>query len=109
MFVNACNQIRETIYGLNGLSQLGPNSVKASSGTGFMIAPGFLVTAAHLCHVDNDPAKPQHRLFEAIRSPDVEEPMETATFIAEDSQRDVALLRLAAPRSNACVALEPNQ
>ena len=110
MFVTACNQIRASIYGINGLSQLGPTSVNASSGTGFMISPTFLITAAHLCHVDNDPTKARHQIFEAIRSPDVGQPMESATFVAEDTQRDVALLKLSgAPRSNACVTLEVSQ
>jgi hypothetical protein len=109
MFVNACNQIRETIYGINGLSQIGANRVNASSGTGFMIAPGILTTAAHLCHLDGDVTKARHQAFEAIRSPDIGQNMEIATFVAEDTQRDIALLRLAAPRSNVCVMLEPNR
>jgi hypothetical protein len=108
MFVAACNQIRDSIYGINGLSQIDPTSVTACGGTGFMISPTFLITAAHLCHVDNDPTKPRHQIFVAIRSPDVGQAMEPATFVAEDTQRDVALLKLsAAPRSNVCVTLTP--
>jgi len=109
MFVDACNHIRQTIYGIAGLSQLGHHQVNASSGTGFMIALGILATAAHLCHVNNEPANARHQLFEAIRSPDIGQSMETATFVAEDTQRDVALLRVVAPRSNACVTLETNR
>jgi S1-C subfamily serine protease len=110
MFVAACNKIRGSIYGINGLSQLGLASANATNGTGFMIAPTFLVTAAHLCHIENDPTKPRHQIFEAIRSPDIGQPMEVATFVAEDTQRDVALLKLSAtPRSNACVTLEVSQ
>ena len=65
MFVNACNRVREAIYGLNGISQVGPNKVNATNATGFMIAAGILATAAHFCHVDNESTKPLHQLFEA--------------------------------------------
>ncbi len=109
MFDKACNHIRETIYGLIGLSQISPTQVNASNGTGFMIAPGILAAAAHLCHVDNNPIKPRHQIFEAIRSPDIGQKMETATFVAEDTERDIALLRLTAPRSSTCVTLETNR
>jgi hypothetical protein len=74
-----------------------------------MIAPGILATVAHLCHLDSDLTKARHQVFEAIRSPDIGQTMEIATFVAEDTQRDIALLRLTGPRSNACVTLEPNR
>lgn len=74
-----------------------------------MIAPGILATAAHLCHVDNDPTQSRHERFEAIRSPDIGQTMESAIFVAEDPKRDLALLQISSPRSNACVTLEPNQ
>jgi hypothetical protein len=109
MFADACTRIREAIYGLNGLSQVGPNQVNATNATGFMIAPGVIVTAAHFCHVENDPTKPVHQLFEVIRSPDIGQTMERAALLAEDSVRDVALLRVPAPRSNTCVTLTPNR
>jgi trypsin-like peptidase len=108
MFASACNQIRETIYGVNGLSKIG-STINASNGTAFMIAPQILVTVAHLCHVDSDVTKTRHQLFAAIRSPDIGQSMETATFLAEDTQKDIALLQLAMPRSNACVTLETNR
>lgn len=109
MFVQACNQIRECIYGLMGHSRIGPNQVNATNGTGFMIAPGILVTAGHFCHVENDPSKPVHTKFEAIRSPDIGQGMENATFIATDAGRDIALLRLNNPRSTSRVQLECNK
>jgi len=105
MFVKACNRVRESIYGLNGLSQVTPTQVNATNATGFMIAPGVLATAGHFCHVESDPTKPLHGVFEAIRSPDVGQTMESATLVAVDSVRDLALLRLANPRSRACVSL----
>src|SRR5262245_51182266 len=79
MFASACNQIRETIYGVNGLSKIG-STLNASNGTAFMIAPQILVTVAHLCHVDSDVTKTRHQLFAAIRSPDIGQSMETERF-----------------------------
>jgi hypothetical protein len=108
MFVKACSQIRNAIYGVNGMSQLSPDGTNYTNATAFMIAPGILVTAAHFIHVENDISKPIHKLFEAIRTPDIGQNMEVATLIAEDPIRDVSLLRIDNPRSNAHVVLEPN-
>jgi len=111
MFVQACNQIRECIYGLMGLSQVDPNQLNITNCTGFMIAPGVLVTGGHFCYVDDDPTKPVRTRFDAIRSPDIRigQSMETAIFMAADARRDIALLRLDNPRSTSCVHLECNQ
>jgi hypothetical protein len=73
-----------------------------------MIAPGVLATAAHFCHIENDPSKPVHNRFEAIRSPDIGQKMEDVTLIAEDTLRDLALLRIENPRSTLHVQLECN-
>ncbi len=105
MFAESCCLLHECIYGITGLSQVGPNQVNATNGTGFMIAAGVLATAAHLCHVDNDSSKPVHPTFEAIRSPDIGQRMEKASLIAEDSTRDLALLRIENARSAASVRL----
>lgn len=70
-----------------------------------MIAPGILVTAAHLAHVNNDRQQPVHTKFEVIRAPDVGQQMENAAFIAEDQARDIALLQVHNARSNTCVTL----
>jgi S1-C subfamily serine protease len=106
MFVQACNQIRECIYGLMGLSQTGPNQVNVTNATGFMVVPGILVTAAHFCHVENDPSKDVHSHFEAIRSPDIGQHMQRIALIAADTVRDIALLRIDNPRSTSQVQLE---
>src|SRR5262245_15444529 len=108
MFANACTHVRECVYGLIGFSQVGPAQLNAGNATGFMVAPGFLATAAHFVHVDNDRAKPVHSVFEAIRAPDIGQQMERATLVAEDPTRDIAILQLATPRSNSSVTLEPN-
>lgn len=105
MFVNACNQIRECLYGVSGVSVLGPSQINVTTATGFMVAPGILMTAAHSCHVQNDPSQPLHSRFEVIRSPDIGQSLEQATLIAADSIRDIALLRIASPRSLSQVVL----
>ncbi len=106
MFANACKSIHETLYGFVGTSVVGPNLVNASNGTAFMIAPGVLVTAAHMLHVENDSTKPVHTLLEVIRSLDIGQKMENAELIAADTARDVALLRIHNPRSKTFVTLK---
>ena len=106
MFSKACSQVRESLYGIVGSSQLDARRVNCTNATAFMIAPGVLSTAAHFVHVDNDPSKPIHTSFELIRVPDIGQNMETAQLIAEDSTRDIAFLRIDNPRSNICVSLE---
>ncbi len=108
MFAQSSNQIREAIYGVLGQSQISSRQVNVSNGTAFMIAPGVLATAAHLTHVKGDPSRPTHTSFEVIRAPDIGQTMERAHLIAEDSVRDVALLRIENPRSNVSLILEPN-
>lgn len=106
MFSKACSQVRESIYGVLGNSKVNAKRVNFTNATAFMIAPGILSTAAHFVHVENDPSKPIHTSFEAIRMPDIGQKMEIAQLVAEDSARDIALLRIDSPRSNTCVSLE---
>jgi hypothetical protein len=105
MFVNACTVVHETIYGIVGLTQASPAQVNWSNGTGFMIAPGVIATAAHGCHLNGNVAHAVHQHFEVIRAPDIGQPPEPAVLLAEDTDADVALLRIAQPRSDACLAL----
>jgi hypothetical protein len=97
--------MHECIYGLMGIAQIAPNQVSATNGTGFMIAPGVLATAAHFVHIENDHAKPILDRFEAIRSADIGQKTEDITLIAADSVRDLALLRISNPRSTLSVQL----
>jgi len=105
MFANACATNREAIYGLLASSPLKPQGVTASNGSAFMVAEGFLITAAHCVHRDTDPSKPLHQKFELIRAPDIGRKMEIATLVAEDIKRDLALLRIDKPRSTACLKM----
>jgi hypothetical protein len=88
------------------VSPLGWTQAIATTGTAFMIAPGVLITAAHLLHVEGDVTRAVHTPFEVIGAPEIGQKMEPATLIAEDSQRDIALLRLQSPRSLSGVRLE---
>jgi S1-C subfamily serine protease len=108
MFSKACSKIQESIYGILGSSKVNAKRISCANATGFMIAPGILCTAAHFVHVENNPSKPTHTSFEAIRMPDIGQKMEIAQLVAEDSARDIALLRIDSARSNACAALEAN-
>lgn len=106
MFSKACAQVRESIYGVLGSSQLSEKEITFTNATAFMIAPGVLSTAAHFIHIKNDPSKPIHTKFEVIRAPDIGQAMETAKLIAEEPTIDIALLRIDNPRSDVCVSLE---
>jgi S1-C subfamily serine protease len=108
MFSQACCQIRNAIYGIIGETQVRANQFNCSNATAFMIAPSVLVTAAHSVHVRNHPNQPVHTSFVVIRAPDIGQSMESVELIAEDSGRDIALLRINNPRSNTCVILESN-
>jgi len=104
-FSEACSKIREAVYGIKAFSQISQNQFNISTGTAFMITPGILVTTAHLCHIQNDPAQPRHSNFTVIRAPDIGQQMERCIFIAEDVERDIALLKIVNPRSTLCVKL----
>jgi len=98
-FVKSCAANRRAIYGLLASSPVKPRGANLSNGSAFMVAPGFLIAAAHGVYFDNDPTKPQHQKFEVIRAPDIGQQMETATLVAVDNVKDLALLRIASPRS----------
>jgi hypothetical protein len=70
-----------------------------------MVSPGVIVTAAHLLHQGNNASQPVQQTFEVIRAPDVGQPLEPAALVAEDSARDLGLVRVTAPRSKRCVRL----
>jgi len=105
MFVNACMTNRYAIYGLLASSPLKPQGITASNGSAFMVAPGFLITAAHCVHQDTNHKKPIHAKLELIRVPDIGQRMEIAKLHAIDDALDLAVLRIDDPRSKACLLL----
>lgn len=110
MFSKASKKIRESTYGFLGFSVLaedGPKkTVNVSNGTAFMITPGFLITAAHSVHQEANRAKPVHQSFEFIRTPEIGQQMEKATFVAEHPVQDIALLKIEKPKDIHCVSLK---
>lgn len=112
MFSKSVKKIRENIYGFLGSSIVDENGpqkkINASNGTAFMVAPGYLVTAAHSVHQECKIDKPVHQSFEIIRAPNIGEPMERAIFVAEDTVRDIALLKIENCKNNNIVVLEKN-
>lgn len=106
MFSSTVKSVREGMYGVLGLSKVAPDQINFTNGTGFMVSSNYIVTAAHLAHVEGNPQKPVHKNFEVIRAPDVGQTPEKAAFVAEDQERDVALLRItSSPRSKATLIL----
>ncbi len=112
MFKYACSKIRDSIYALVASSPNAPGKYDEenliSLGTAIMVAPGILLTASHLIHIQSSRANPIHQSFEVVR-PDATRKVENAVFLTEDSDRDMALLKIEEPSSKACVYLEPNQ
>ena len=110
MFSKAAKEIRESTYGFlagSVISRNGPKAtVNASNGTAFMVAPGYLITAAHSVHQETDFKKPVHQGFECIRTPDIGQQMEKAVFVAEDPVHDIALLKIEKPRNSRVVKFE---
>jgi hypothetical protein len=100
MFRNVNKKLRESIYGVLCKTAAGANQITCGMGTAFMIAPGICATAAHVLHVDADKTKGLHQTIELIRAPDIGTPMLTATLIAEDINRDLALNEAPRPRGS---------
>lgn len=105
MFRTATAEVREALYGIIARSSLGATT-NHCLGSGVMVAPGFVVTNAHILHLDGAVGNGVHRTFEVIRSPDIGKNAVSATLVREDAVRDLALLRLKAnARGNVPVLL----
>jgi S1-C subfamily serine protease len=108
MFQQACQTIREAVYGIKCFTPIGGNQVNYSTGTGFMIFPGVIATAAHVIHFEANSNKAIQQTLQVIRAPDVGQNTVPVQLIAEDIDKDIAFLRLENPRSTQSVVLEPN-
>jgi len=97
--------LRESIYGVLCQTPLGDNKVNFGNGTAFMIAPGICATAAHVLHVEGNKTKPLHQRIELIRTPDIGKQMSLGKLIAEDLERDLALVEIINPTSITSVSL----
>lgn len=105
MFRKACKQNSGGVYGTLSFSQSGIETTWCN-GTGFMIAPGIIVMAAHCLHLENNNDNLRHNKFQVICTSDVNYKLEKASLIEEDKIRDVALLKIDNPRFIKCLSLE---
>jgi len=96
MYAKACELVRNNVYGLiaSSLRKEG-DTVNMSFGnaTGFMVSPGYIITAGHFVHVDKDFSKPIHNFFEIIKASNIGGQTQVAEFVAEDSVLDIAVLK----------------
>lgn len=111
MFEEACRKNRESIYFVDGSTQISSSQQTHDLGSGFMIAPGILATVRHLVHEHRKINNPVHKEFHVIRTPVIGQPgnnFESAKIIAEDALSDIALLEISKPKSSDCIFLESN-
>jgi hypothetical protein len=110
MFSDACQTLRERIYGVCCSSQMHPGGMTTfSTGTAFMISPGILATVSHAVHQAGDPEGPLHQAVQVIRAPEIGQEFETASIVVEDRERDIAFLQIPSPRNTECVALHESR
>lgn len=105
MFSGATAKVREALYGIWARTRDG-DTMYHSTGTGFMIAPGYIVTNAHVLRRRADQGGAPHGELLTIRSPDVGMNCEVAHLVAEDRERDIAIIGVAEPRVARCVTIE---
>jgi hypothetical protein len=103
MFTDAYTTIRESTYALIGRSK----GKTISNGTAFMIAPGVLVTAAHVLYREKGDSSSFQDNIGVIRDPEINtgQRLETAKAIAVDVECDIGILEIENPRTKSFVAL----
>ena len=105
MFEKALAENREAIYAILASSPLPPEAATPSGGTAFMIAPGLLVTAARCIPGDSEPGNLPRLELSLVRAPDIGRGTERAALVSLDRGKGLALLRIEAPRSTACLRM----
>ncbi len=107
MFADACQSIMKSLYAVAAMSHLENNQTNVALGSAFSVAPGLLVTAAHLLHCKKKEGHTRHEVFYALRARTTGMmTSETPTIVAEDLVRDIALLRVSTPPPAPSVKLE---
>jgi hypothetical protein len=101
MFEKALAENREAIYAILASSPLPAGAATPSGGTGFMIAPGLLVTAARCIPGGSEPGSLPCPELSVVRAPDIGRGTERASLVSLDRGKGLALLRIDAPRSAA--------
>jgi len=97
MFVKQCLNNKKAVYGIKCWSVVNTSQANFTNGTAFMFAPGYLMTVAHVIHIDCDINKATHSNFEVINAEDIGKNTERANLVVEDSVRDVAILKVDNP------------
>jgi hypothetical protein len=105
MFEKALAENREAIYAILASSPLPTNAATPSGGTAFMIAPGLLVTAARCVPGGFEPDTLPRPELSLVRAPDIGRGTERAALVSLDRGKGLALLRIDAPRSTACLRI----
>ncbi|HMK95424.1 MAG TPA: serine protease [Candidatus Limnocylindrales bacterium] len=105
MFINAAAEIRESLYGVIAKTVQGGHALYGI-GSGVMITPHYVITNAHVIHVNSDVANKTHQTLEVVRSPDIGKKCTVTTLHKEDPVRDLALLKIEDQTSTRSVALE---
>jgi len=98
MFKKACENIRESIYLIDGSRTVRRGADKYetsdSCGTAFLVSPGYLVSVAHVTHKNNSRKEPQNTKFQIIRGPELGNPMEIATLVAKHPTDDISIFKI---------------
>jgi len=105
MFEKALTENREAIYAILASSPLPADAATPSCGTAFMIAPGFLVTAERCLPRGSEPGNLPRPDLSLVRAPDIGHGTERADLVSLDRGKGLALLRIEAPRSTACLRI----
>ncbi len=103
MFTDAYQTVFQSVYALNAGSEGGT----ASYGTAFAVAPGVLVTVAHVLYRNaGDSSSLQDRIL-VLRAPEVKprSQFEEAQLLGADSEYDIALITIPRPRSHSFLSL----
>jgi hypothetical protein len=105
MFDKALEANRESIYAILGSAPPPKNALSPSLGSAFMVAPGLLVASARCLRDATKPGNPPVEGLRVIRAPDIGKKAEPVTVVTANERKDLALLRIASPRSSACLRL----
>ena len=107
MFISAFQNVQSSAYGILGQSsvsvagQPGPGFT-FDYGTGFAIAPGIILTAAHVIHSQGMFANKIHSNLLVMHATDIAagRPPLNATLLAESNDNDIALLKISGSNNN---------
>lgn len=112
MFTSSFNSNHGRSYGILSRSSTAPDAqgqviISHGYGSGFAIAPGIIVTAAHVLYPEGRYSNTRFQTIEVMRAPDIGNggvPL-SAAILAESHQHDIAILQISNPSSKDSVQL----